>query len=51
MKKLIIVAIIAFLLGIATVVIAENTGTQRTVEHIMNKVWNTTNNSLNIKGV
>jgi len=49
MKKLIIVAVIAFLLGFAAKAIAD--GTYLSAQTIFNKVFNSTSNTLTIKGV
>ncbi len=49
MKKLIIGFVIGFLLGSAVMVIAD--AGDRSLEYILNRVWNTTSNTLTLIGV
>jgi hypothetical protein len=55
MKNLIIGFILGILFSIAVSVtvtaIAENTGTQRSLEYILNKMWDPNTNTLDFKGV
>ena len=49
MKKLIIGLAIGFLLGSAVIVLAD--AGDRTFEHVINRVWDSTLNTLKIQGV
>jgi len=49
MKKLIIGLVIGFLLGSVVMVLAD--AGDRSLEHVLNRVWNTTANTLTIIGV
>lgn len=51
MKRFIIGLILGFLIGTTVIVVAQNTGTPRPLEHILNDIWNPSTNSLTIVGV
>ena len=51
MKKIIVIAVICFLLGaVAGTVIAAIGASDRPAEYVINRVWDTTTNTLKIKG-
>ena len=49
MKKLIIGFIIGFMIGSAWVAFTD--AGDRSMEHVLNRVWNSSTNVLNIKGI